>query len=114
MDTVDIPQKYEVNTSSDEGHNTDDSTNQNIESSFTDDGTENYKMAKAVDNGNIIFDFEGNFIFPTYERDTLDWDSLSKSIGYTTEHNSDGIYTFSIMATLKRLIGVLLFCCRQR
>lgn len=90
----------DMNTSSDEGHYTDESMNQNADSSLPEEVTDDYTMTKATDNGNVIFDFEGNFIFPSYERDTLDWDTLSKSIGYTTDHNSNGIYDFLELATL--------------
>lgn len=93
MDIEDTVKVNDVNTSSDDSHHTDESTNQKSDSSLTDE-TEHFKMAKALDNGNIIFDFEGNFIFPSYEKDILDWDSLSKTIGYTTEPD-DGIYNFS-------------------
>lgn len=105
----------DMNTSSDDSH-TDDSINHKSDSPTTDDGTECVKTAKAIDNGNIIFDFEGNFVFPSFERDNLDWDSLSKSIGYTTsttstttEHNAEGIYYFPSVAIVKRLIRVVLF-----
>lgn len=105
METAGILNSLDMNNSSDESHHTDDSTYQKTDGSSTDDGTDNIKM-EVIDNGNIIFDFEGNFVFPSYERDALDWDSLSKSIGYTTEYTSDGIYTFS---ALTRLIRVELF-----
>lgn len=93
MDTEEIHKTNDMSTSSDEGHYTDESMNQNAENSLAHDIEDTYKIVKATDNGNIIFDFEGNFVFPSYERDTLDWDSF-KTIGYTSDHNSNGIYEF--------------------
>lgn len=110
MDTEDIVNSNDVNISSDDSHHTDESNNRTPDSSRTDDVTDNFKMAKAPDNGNIIFDFEGNFIFPSYEKDILDWDSLSKTIGYTTEHDNDGIYIFHNGYTDLQLMRVVLFC----
>lgn len=93
MDTEEDPANTgDLNTSSDDSHNTNESIDQKADNPLTDDSVENLEMAKAHDNGNIIFDFEGNFVFPSYERNTLDWDSLNNTIGFTTEQNTDGIY----------------------
>lgn len=51
--------------------------------------TMNLEDLKGLENGNLTFDFEGNCIFMSYERDGLDWDHLSKSIEFS-EQNSDG------------------------
>lgn len=83
----DVVRSQENSGSGDESLHTDESTSQRNVDTLTDD----------ANNGNVIFDFEGHFVFPSYERDTLDWDNLSKSIGYTTEHNNNdnnGIYKF--------------------
>lgn len=109
MDLEEAIKVNDVNTSSDDSHHTDESVNQKSDSPLTDD-TDNFKVAKAPDNGNIIFDFEGNFVFPSYEKDILDWDSLSKTIGYTTEHDTDGIYNFYNGYTDLQLMRVVLFC----